>query len=194
MTPLAYTWPHGLLFWPVFLWAYGPEFAIIRQARRSQTATDGKSLQVILFGQAAAFFAAFPLGWVPALQFPASLRAGTFYFGLALVMTGSLLRRHCWRMLGASFTGDVRANPDQPVVTRGAYRFVRHPSYTAGILLNTGLGVVLGGWVSALLLAASSIAVYLYRMAIEERTLLAIIGEPYREFMRTRKRLIPWLY
>jgi protein-S-isoprenylcysteine O-methyltransferase Ste14 len=31
-------------------------------------------------------------------------------------------------------------------------------------------------------------------MNVEERTLLAVIGEPYRQFMRTRKRLIPFIY
>jgi protein-S-isoprenylcysteine O-methyltransferase Ste14 len=36
--------------------------------------------------------------------------------------------------------------------------------------------------------------VYSYRIAVEERAMLAAIGEPYREFMRTRKRLIPFVY
>src|SRR5438034_7500267 len=45
-----------------------------------------------------------------------------------------LLRRHCFRLLGASFTGDVRARADQAIVTTGAYALVRHPSYSAGIL------------------------------------------------------------
>jgi len=49
-----------------------------------------------------------------------------------------LLRRHCFRQLGASFTGDVRATPDQRIVTTGAYAVVRHPSYSAGILMNVG--------------------------------------------------------
>jgi len=39
-----------------------------------------------------------------------------------------------------------------------------------------------------------SFAVYGYRIAVEERALLAAIGEPYREFMSTRKRLIPFVY
>ena len=38
------------------------------------------------------------------------------------------------------------------------------------------------------------IAAYMYRMAVEEHTLLAVIGEPYRQFMRTRKRLVPFVY
>jgi protein-S-isoprenylcysteine O-methyltransferase Ste14 len=97
-------------------------------------------------------------------------------------------------MLGSSFTGDVRASADQAVVTRGAYAILRHPSYTAGILLNTGIGIALGSWASAGIQAIASVAAYSYRIAVEERALLATVGEPYRQFMSTRKRLIPFVY
>jgi protein-S-isoprenylcysteine O-methyltransferase Ste14 len=194
MKPLPYVWPYALPFWAIFLWAFIPEWAIVRRARRTQGTSDAKSLQVILVGQSIAFFAAFPLGWVPALQFAPARRGVAFGVGVGVLVAGSLLRRHCWRMLGSSFTGDVRAHRDQQIVTRGAYRILRHPSYTAGIVLNTGVGIALGSWASAALLALSSLAVYLYRMTVEERALLTVIGDPYREFMRTRKRLIPFLY
>lgn len=110
------------------------------------------------------------------------------------MVSGSLLRRHCFRMLGESFTGDVRARADQQVVTRGAYALLRHPAYTAGTLMNIGIGVALGSWASAILLGVTSFAVYAYRIAVEERALLAAIGDPYRDFMSTRKRLIPYVY
>jgi protein-S-isoprenylcysteine O-methyltransferase Ste14 len=194
MTPLIFTWPHALVFWGVFLWAYAPESGIMRRAQRAQTESDSKSLQVIMFGQSIAFLGSFATAWVPALQFASAYRVVALYAGVALIVAGSLLRRHCWRMLGASFTGDVRARQDQQVVSRGAYRVLRHPSYTAGIMLNTGVGIALGTWVAPVLLAAASTAVYLYRIAVEERTLVAVIGEPYREFMKTRKRLIPFVY
>lgn len=193
MTPLPFVWPYALLFWAVDVWAFLPEFGIIRRAQRSGHAEDPKSMQVILMGTGIAFVAAFPLAWVPALQI-AGLRVGVFLLGVGLLLSGGLLRRHCWRMLGASFTGDVRARADQEVVTRGAYAILRHPSYTAGILMNTGVGIAMGSWASALILAAASVAAYSYRIAVEERALLAAIGEPYERFMRTRKRLIPFLY
>ena len=81
-----------------------------------------------------------------------------------------------------------------PVVSTGAYAWVRHPSYTAGIIMNASIGLALGSWGSTLLLTAASVAVYAYRMHVEERALAGTIGEPYREFMRTRKRLVPYLY
>jgi len=193
VTPLPFVWPYALLFWSVDAWAYWPEFGILRRARRSGNARDAKSVQVILIGNLIALLAAFPLAWAPALQITGH-RVGVFLLGVAVQVSGSLLRRHCWRMLGASFTGDVRASPDQEVVTRGAYAILRHPSYTAAIMLHTGVGIALGSWASALILAVASLAVYTYRITVEERALLAAIGEPYERFMRTRKRLIPFVY
>jgi protein-S-isoprenylcysteine O-methyltransferase Ste14 len=193
MKPLPFVWPYAPLFWAVFMWAFFPEWKIVRRGRQAAGQADEKSLQVILFGMWMAMFLSFFLAWIPALQIR-SHRMLVFLIGVAVLAAGSLLRRHCWRMLGASFTGDVRASAGQRVVTRGAYALVRHPSYTAGILMNTGIGLALGSWFCALLLAAASFAVYYYRMAVEERALLAAIGEPYRAFMRTRKRLIPFVY
>ena len=192
MKPLPFVWPFGPVFWAVVLWAFWPEFAIIRRARRAAGTEDAKSLQVIMLGQGIASVLSFPLAWVPAFQFTAHRAA--FAVGVAVLILGALLRRHCWRMLGSSFTGDVRASADQAVVTRGAYAILRHPSYTAGILLNTGVGIALGSWASAGIQAVASFAAYSYRIAVEERALLATIGEPYRQFMSTRKRLIPFVY
>jgi len=194
MRPLPFVWPYAGVFWILFVWAFWPEFGILRRAQRSGNSADSKSLQVIMLGMQVAYLGAFPLAWVPGFRLAPAHQVAVFWCGMALLASGSLLRRHCWRMLGASFTGDVRARPDQQVVTRGAYAILRHPSYTGGILMNTGMGVALGSWASALLLAVTSFAVYGYRIAVEERALLAAIGEPYREFMSTRKRLIPFLY
>lgn len=193
MTPLPFVWPYAVAFWAADIWAFWPEFAIIRRAKRSAGAKDAKSLQVILLGQGIASIGAFPMAWVPAFQIQWH-RVGVFLVGVAVMIAGSLLRRHCWRMLGASFTGDVRASAEQEVVSRGAYAILRHPSYTAGILMNTGVGIALGSWASAGILAVATFAAYTYRIAVEEQALLAAIGEPYRQFMRTRKRLIPFIY
>jgi protein-S-isoprenylcysteine O-methyltransferase Ste14 len=193
LTPLPFVWPYALLFWGVFLWSFWPEMGIMRRARQSAGATDARSVQVIMFGNGISGLAAWVLAWIRALQFPGN-RVAVFMIGLAVVIAGALLRRHCFRMLGASFTGDVRASADQRVVTSGAYSLLRHPSYTAGVLMNVGTGLALGSWASTLILVVAAFAVYAYRIAVEERALLTAIGEPYREFMHTRKRLIPFIY
>jgi protein-S-isoprenylcysteine O-methyltransferase Ste14 len=192
--PIPFQWPWLLLFWAVFIWAYLPEFGIVSRASRQQTASDSKSLQVILLGQSLASFAGFFVSPRSAWRIVPSHELVVYFVGIAILIAGSLFRRHCWRMLGSSFTGDVRATADQKVVDRGAYRFLRHPSYTAGLMLNLGMGVALGSWLSVLLFVGGTYVVYTYRIAVEEKALLTVIGEPYARFSATRKRLIPFIY
>jgi protein-S-isoprenylcysteine O-methyltransferase Ste14 len=197
MRPLPFVWPYWPLFWAVVVWAFSPEYQIVRKAQRPAARSDSPdagSVRVIVYGMGTATTIAFPLAWVPLLRLPAAFQPVAFVIGIAAIVAGSLLRRHCWRLLGASFTGDVRAAPEQAIVTAGAYRLLRHPSYTAGILMNAGIGMALGSWGSTMLLVVASVAVYMYRIAVEERALLAAVGEPYREFRRTRWRLIPFIY
>jgi len=195
--PIPFVWPFWPVFWAVCLWAFVPEFRIVRKAQKSAASADSRdagSVRVIVLGMWIATLTAFPVAWMPALQMPEGGRLIAFFLGVAILAAGSLLRRHCWRLLGASFTGDVRAHSDQTIVRTGAYAVVRHPSYTAGILMNLGIGLALGSWASVVVLTLASIAVYSYRIAVEERALLAVVGEPYREYMRDRRRLIPFVY
>ncbi len=194
MRPLPFVWPYAAVFWIGYLWAFWPEWGIVRKAKYSGNKTDSKSLQVIVLGMWFAYAGAYPLAFLPGLHIAPAHQVAVFWIGMVLMVSGSLLRRHCFRMLGESFTGDVRARADQQVVTRGAYALLRHPAYTAGTLMNIGIGVALGSWASAILLGVTSFAVYAYRIAVEERALVAAIGDPYRDFMSTRKRLIPYVY
>src|SRR5260370_40080202 len=147
MRPLPFVWPYGLLFWTAFIWAFSPEYQIVRRAQKSATRSDSPdagSFRVIVFGMWAATAVGFPRAWVLLLRLPEALQPVVFGIGIATLIAGSLLRRHCWRLLGASFTGDVRAAHDQSIVTTGAYAMVRHPSYSAGILINAGMGLAVG--------------------------------------------------
>jgi protein-S-isoprenylcysteine O-methyltransferase Ste14 len=97
-------------------------------------------------------------------------------------------------MLGSSFTGAVIVKPQQTVVDRGAYRYVRHPSYTAGLILFTGVGLALGNWLSLVVLVVVVGLVYAYRVHIEERALLAVLGDQYRQYMMRTQRFVPFLF
>jgi protein-S-isoprenylcysteine O-methyltransferase Ste14 len=178
----------------VFLWAFAPEFRII--SRRTEPSTgvqDAGSKRLIAVGQGLAGVAAF---WIAAavpsarLPHPFSL----FWAGLAAIIGGSLLRRHCWRMLGASFTGAVIVRTDQVVVDRGAYHYVRHPSYTAGAILFLGIGLALTNWISLVVLMGAVSVVYGYRVRVEERALLATVGDSYRRYMNRTTRFVPFLF
>lgn len=192
MQLLVFTWPYALVFWAVFLWAFTPEFSIVRRAEERLSPQDAHSKRVIEAGQGLAALAAF----VIAATVPASLPHEQWYFGagVLLVTAGSLLRRHCFRMLGTSFTGAVIVKADQAVVEQGAYRYVRHPSYTAGALLFVGVGMALANWLSLTVLLLSTALVYAYRVRVEETALVTVIGDPYRQYMSRTKRFIPFVF
>jgi protein-S-isoprenylcysteine O-methyltransferase Ste14 len=196
MRPLPFVWPYALVFWGAYVWSFLPEWKIVRggvEGAKSADSKDGGSIRVLLGGMWIALMLGFFLSFVRAGSFSRGAQLPAFVLGVALMILGSLLRRWCFRTLGQYFTGDVKARADQPVIRTGPYRFVRHPSYTAGIMMFTGIGLALGSWFSFLLITIASIATYWYRVTIEEQALLGTIGEQYASFMKERKRFIPYI-
>ena len=117
-----------------------------------------------------------------------------FGLGILILLAGSMLRRYCFRTLGRYFTGNVKVEADQPVIEDGLYRFVRHPSYTGGMLMYLGTGLALTNWLSVLILVVMGAATYAYRVRVEEQALGSSIGHPYLEYMRRTKRFIPFIF
>ena len=196
MRPLPFVWPYALVFWAIYVWAFLPEWKVVQGGREGVKRTGSKdsgSLQVILAGMWVALLVAYPLAFVKAWAFPQRWQLPLFVVGLLLIVLGSLLRRYCFRTLGEYFTRDVRAKPGQRVISSGPYRWVRHPSYTAGMMMFIGIGLALGSWASFALLTIATIATYSYRVAVEERALLEAIGEPYSSYMKGRKRFVPYI-
>ena len=120
--------------------------------------------------------------------------AWLFALGVALAWAGLLLRWSSFVSLGKYFTVVVRTSADQPVVERGPYRVLRHPSYTGLLLVFTGVGVMVGNWVGAVGAVGLILVAVIYRLRIEERALIAALGDRYREFAAGRARLIPYVW
>jgi protein-S-isoprenylcysteine O-methyltransferase Ste14 len=114
--------------------------------------------------------------------------------GLALMWAGIALRQWAVWALGRFFTVVVRVADGQSVVDRGPYGWVRHPSYTGLLLTLTGLGAALGNWLSVLALAVLPSIGLVIRIRVEERALLAALGEPYREYAGRHPRLLPGIW
>ena len=195
MRPLAFVIPYAVIFWLVFLWAFVREAGVIGRAQKataSGTAPDDRgSLRVVVVTQAIAFAAAFSLAWVAGGRYPNPYVA--FWVGIVILVAGATLRRLCFRALGASFTGEVRVRPEQRVVVAGPYRWVRHPSYTAGILMITGVATALGSWIATIIAFVLAVAGYAYRVRVEELALSATLGDAYRSYAATTKRFIPFV-
>jgi protein-S-isoprenylcysteine O-methyltransferase Ste14 len=192
MRPLAFVWPYAALFWIVFVWVFAPEFRITGRTRSITRTQDAGSLWVILVVQSLAMWVVFAIAFV--FRFGVLPKQQLWlWLGLATMIAGSLLRRHCFRMLGSSFTGAVVVRQDQTIVDHGAYRWVRHPSYTAGLLVFAGMALALGNWISVAVVLVAIPPAYMYRVRIEERALVTTLGEPYRAYMQRTKRFVPMI-
>jgi protein-S-isoprenylcysteine O-methyltransferase Ste14 len=194
MKPLAYTSPYTWFFWAVFLFAYVPEFALVARSRRAQDEeADRGSMGLIMLAGWIGMLGAFVVAGIPAFMITRGQKTW-FVVGLIVLLSGRFLRRHCWRMLGKHFTGDVKASADQPVIEQGVYRWVRHPSYTGGMLMYVGTGLALTNWLSVLIITFAGAAAYAYRVRVEEQALQANLGARYREYMSRTKRFVPFVF
>ena len=117
------------------------------------------------------------------------------WIGLGVFWRGIGLRLWSFQTLGRYFTFTVQTSADQPVITAGPYRFVRHPSY-AGVLLGAiGLSLLLFANLLSLLLVTAALFVGLgYRIRVEERALLVQLGDSYRDYASARRRLVPFVW
>jgi protein-S-isoprenylcysteine O-methyltransferase Ste14 len=94
-------------------------------------------------------------------------------------------------VLGRSFRTTVEVDAAQPVVTRGPYRWVRHPSYTGLLLIAAGYGLAFGTWPGLVLCLVLPGVAILRRIGVEETELTRVLGDPYRDYRDRTKRLIP---
>ncbi|MGH9642869.1 MAG: methyltransferase family protein [Terriglobales bacterium] len=195
--PLAFVlWPipYALAFWAVYIWTRRGERQVLLRARAEERReNDAGSWQVINYGSKAARLGAFLAAFLTAPALEGSARTILYAAGIAAMLCGSLLRRYCFRTLGTSFTFQVTVSQTSRIVKHGAYRWVRHPSYTGGMIYNVGIGLALTNWISVGLLALGMGAVYVYRVRVEEQALCRAY-EDYGEYMRHTKRFIPFVF
>jgi len=184
-----------VVFWVLLYVWIGTEVWIgSRRSRLPAGATDHDAgSKWFLIG---CVWASIAIGMWIALLLPAAAihgyRTEVFILGLVLMVAGMALRWYPIHLLGASFTCEVSTRPGQVVVEAGPYRWVRHPSYSGGLLTVLGVLVCCVNWASLAALIVT-LAGYAYRIKVEEKALATHLGAPYRDYMRRTKRLIPFL-
>jgi protein-S-isoprenylcysteine O-methyltransferase Ste14 len=95
--------------------------------------------------------------------------------------------------LGAAFRTTVEVDPGQAVVTRGPYRWVRHPSYTGLLLIVVGFSLAAGNWLSPVA-ALLVIPAFIRRIHVEEAELERVLGDAYRRYEAGTARLVPGIW
>ena len=114
---------------------------------------------------------------------PLELGSVWFYVGFPITLiglAGSLVVLVSWAI-----------TPAGEPVTRGLYRYSRHPMYVTMVLLLLGVGIASVSWVFLLFAIISGVGVTRpYFVKIEEAQCLGHYGAAYREYMNRTPRWI----
>ncbi len=118
---------------------------------------------------------------------PAS--APFFWGGLALFLAGETLRTWCILALGSWWNARARVDPELAIVSRGPYRWIRHPNYLGVLLEFVGLALAGGAWWTLAALSVPHALVFRRRIRGEDALLFALPG--YAEVMGEKGALVP---
>jgi len=144
------------------------------------------------------------VGWVVAqmillaVQLTYPLTAGLSFSGWSVWAGASVMTLAgtfaLWALktLGRSLTPLPKPKDDAVLVVAGPYRWVRHPIYSALLLVCGGWAVM---WVSSILLAltATLFIIFLFKTQLEEQWLVLRYPE-YEAYRKKTGRLIPRIF
>ena len=115
--------------------------------------------------------AAYPVALVAEVLVLGARPGGVWPLWLALVLLAQALRVAAHRALGEGWTARVWVVPGMRPVTRGVYRWLRHPSYVAVTIELVAGSLLFGAWRTALAASALNLVALAIRIPIEERAL-----------------------
>ena len=138
--------------------------------------------------------------WISAIAYlvsPASVQwaaiplpAWVRWIGAASGMLCSVLMYWTLSNLGKNLTDTVVTRKEATLVTRGPYRWVRHPFYvTAALLMASATVLAANGLIG--LTSLSVLALLAIRTPKEEQMLIDRFGQQYRDYMVIAGRFIP---
>ena len=106
--------------------------------------------------------------------------------GFSIMITGHVTLRQ-------SYSSMLIIKKGQKLRTHGIYRFTRNPIYFGFILVAIGIPIFTSSLYGFLVMLLE-IPICLSRIRIEQKMLIDEFGDEYRKYMKTTKRLFPFVY
>jgi protein-S-isoprenylcysteine O-methyltransferase Ste14 len=131
---------------------------------------------------------------VPALEYSLFSRYSFAITAAAAVLTvfGTVLRAWGIWTLGKYFSVHIEIKDNHELIENGPYRFIRHPAYAGNLLQAVGIPLILNAFYS-LSISAVLVFLFLYRLKLEEETLIREV-KGYRDYTKRTDRLIPKIW
>jgi protein-S-isoprenylcysteine O-methyltransferase Ste14 len=187
----ALIWFAGLVGWYVIRHPFA------RKARKigvSKSLFDRRDLILLAVASLGLFV-------TPALYtltgFPASLDrpfiAAIAWLGLVPLCASLWLFRRSHVDLGRNWSISLQVRSHHTLVKTGVYRLIRHPMYSSFFLLGLSQMLLLPNWLAGASGLIGVALLFVFRVRREEHMMLQTMGDEYRDYMTSTKRLIPWV-
>ena len=111
--------------------------------------------------------------------------------GLVLALVGFAATLAAQTGMGESWRIGVDPGERTELVTTGVFAHVRNPIFTAMVIAQLGVVLMVPTWVSVLALVALVVAVQLQVRAVEEPYLRAVHGDAYDAYRAATGRFLP---
>ncbi len=112
------------------------------------------------------------------------------WLGIGLGIVSVLLIYWMFSSIGSGITPTVATRSEHELVTKGPYRWIRHPLYTFGTLFFLSFALMIDSWFIALM-AVLAIVLLSLRLPTEEALLIKKFGDEYRGYMKRTGRFLP---
>jgi protein-S-isoprenylcysteine O-methyltransferase Ste14 len=111
--------------------------------------------------------------------------------GVGIALLGFAMLQWAQNTLGRNWSDTPRMLKDQALVTSGPYQFIRHPIYTAFLLILGSTLFISANWLVGLAWTGMTLLEITSRIGFEESLMLEYFGDQYREYMKRTGRLLP---
>ena len=112
--------------------------------------------------------------------------------GLVSFTIGVTGRFWALNTLGKYHSPQIEIREDQPLITSGPYRYMRHPIYFFTIFEVLGCALIPNAFFAFLIALCAYTPLLLYRLLLEEKTLMQTFGSAYLKYKETVPCLIPF--
>ena len=124
------------------------------------------------------------------LTFPGWLR----WSGVGLALLGFVLLQWAHQTLGKNWSDTPRLKRDQTLVTGGPYHWIRHPIYTAFLLIMSAILLISANWFVGLSWIASTLIEVISRVRYEEALMIENFGKQYLDYIEETDALLPRVF
>jgi len=116
-----------------------------------------------------------------------------FVIGVLAMALGVYVFYRAHADLGAYWSPTLEVRDGHELITTGIYGRVRHPMYTAIFLICIGQALLLENWLAGVAGLVAFTALYVLRVAREEKMMIDQFGDAYQSYAAHTPRLIPSL-